>query len=220
MSLAKMERRFLTGFCQEARYNINTYINRKGNKMSKQWFVLNTFTGQESKVAASLKDLQKDMAQEFLGKILLPSVTEMISKGKKKIEQTRRLYPGYAFAEIDLYKNFGKGEVDIPLYDKINAIPGMIGFIGGSTPRPLTEDEIGCLREDMEQGKKKQQRVDIEVDDTVKILDGAFANNIGTVAKKNDDAQIATVEFKMFDEDMSAEVPFGSLEKIEDESDG
>ena len=187
--------------------------------MSKQWFVLNTFTGQESKVASSLKDLQKDTAQDFLGEILLPSVTETISKGKKKIEQTRRLYPGYAFAEIDLFKDFAKGEVDMPLYDKINAIPGMIGFIGGSSPRPLTEDEICCLREDMEQGKKKQKSVEFEVGDEVKILDGAFVNNIGTISKKNDDEQIATVEFKMFDEDMTAEVPFGSLEKIEDESD-
>ena len=187
--------------------------------MSKQWFVLNTFTGQESKVADSLKDLQKKTARDFLGEILIPSVTETITKGKKKIEQKRRLYPGYVFSEIDLYEDFSKNKIDGKIYDEVNAIHGMIGFIGGATPRPLTEDEICCLREDMKQDSKAKKNLNFEIGDSVKILDGAFANNVGTISKKNGDEQIAVVEFKMFDQDMNTEVSYGSLEKIDEESD-
>lgn len=179
-----------------------------------QWFVLNTFTGQESKVASALKDLKS--AQ--IGKVAIPTVVETITKGSKKIEQKRKRYPGYAFAEIDLYRDFSKGELDKALFDAVNAIPGMIGFLGGNQPRPLTEDEVFSLKEDMKDGKKAKEQVEFAVGDEVKILDGAFANNIGTILKKNDDEQIAIVEFNVFGQDMNTEVAYGSLEKIEDEA--
>lgn len=187
--------------------------------MSKQWFILNTFTGQESKVAEALKKFQKNVEQNFLGEILIPTVLETTEENGKKIECRRKRYPGYAFAEIDLYEDFAKSKVKKDLFEKINALPGMIGFLGGNEPRPLNEDEILSLRKDMEEGKKLKKQIELNVGDEVKILDGAFANNIGTISKKNDSEQIANVEFQMFGEDMTTEVPYGSLEKIE-ENDG
>jgi transcriptional antiterminator NusG len=99
------------------------------------------------------------------------------------------------------------------LWDSVCKIDGMIGFLGGDNPRPMSEDEIASVRKYLEQ--KEDKKLEFKEGDSVKILDGPFAGNIGTIAKKNDTEQTALVEFNMFGEDMSTEVAYGSLELAE-----
>lgn len=185
--------------------------------MSKQWFILSTMTGSEAKVARALNDWRKSNKEdghEYVGEVLVPEVKEHATNDSG-VETThwRVVFPGYVFAELDVFVDFMKGEKRKAIWDAVCSIDGMIGFLGGDNPRPMSEDEIASVRKYLEQ--KEEKNVSFKEGDSVKILGGAFAGNIGTIAKKNDAEQIALVEFKMFDQDMNAEVSYGSLELAE-----
>lgn len=181
--------------------------------MSKQWFILSTMTGSEAKVAKALNNWRKK-GNEYVGEILVPEVKEHATNDSG-VETThwRVAFPGYVFAELDVFEDFMKGIRRKELWDSVYKIDGMIGFLGGDNPRPMSEDEIASVRKYLEQ--KEEKNIVFKEGDSVKILDGPFAGNIGMIAKKNDTEQIALVEFKMFDQDMNAEVSYGSLESAE-----
>lgn len=185
--------------------------------MSKQWFILSTMTGSEAKVARALNNWRKSNKEdghEYVGEVLVPEVKEHATNNSG-VETThwRVVFPGYVFAELDVFGDFMKGEKRKAIWDSVCKIDGMIGFLGGDNPRPMSEDEIASVRKYLEQ--KEEKNVSFNEGDSVKILDGAFAGNIGTIAKKNDAERIALVEFKMFDQDMNAEVSYGFLEFAE-----
>ena len=185
--------------------------------MSKQWFILSTMTGSEAKVARALNNWRKSNKEdghEYVGEVLVPEVKEhAINDSGVETTHWRVVFPGYVFAELDVFADFMKGEKRKAIWDAVCKIDGMIGFLGGDNPRPMSEDEIASVRKYLEQ--KEEKNVSFKEGDSVKILDGAFAGNIGTIAKKNDAEQIALVEFKMFDQDMNTEVSYGSLEFAE-----
>ena len=181
--------------------------------MSKQWFIMSTMTGSETKVARTLNNWRKK-GNEYVGEILVPEVKEHTTNDSG-VETThwRVAFPGYVFAELDVFEDFMKGIRRKELWDSVCKIDGMIGFLGGDNPRPMSEDEIASVRKYLEQ--KEDKKIEFKEGDSVKILDGPFAGNIGMIAKKNDTEQTALVEFKMFDQDMNAEVAYGSLEPVE-----
>ena len=82
--------------------------------MSKQWFVLNTLTGQEQKVqkllVAKAAESEIDMAG-MIGETLMPTVKEVSTRNGRKTTVTRKLFPGYVFAELDLYTDFRRRDL-------------------------------------------------------------------------------------------------------------
>ena len=183
--------------------------------MSKQWFILSTMTGSEAKVARALNNWRKsdkEDGHEYVGEVLVPEVKEHATNDSG-VETThwRVVFPGYVFAELDVFGDFMKGEKRKAIWDAVCSIDGMIGFLGGDNPRPMSEDEIASVRKYLEQ--KEDKKIEFKEGDSVKILDGPFAGNIGTVAKIDDGVAIVNVE--IFGEETEQEIQIGSLEKDE-----
>lgn len=177
--------------------------------MSKQWFILNVLVGAENKVKDQLTEFRKS-DQEHFGAIEIPEVKEEIVKKKKTIVSSRKAFPGYVFAEFDLFKDFINHEKNSDVWEKVTKMDGMICLLGGDNPRPMSEEEILSVKK--YSNKKSEKKTVFNVNDSVKILDGAFANNVGTVKKLEND--IATVEFEIFGEMTEHEISTKSLEKI------
>ena len=183
--------------------------------MSKQWFILSTMTGSEAKVARALNNWRKsdkEDGHEYVGEVLVPEVKEhSINDSGVETTHWRVVFPGYVFAELDVFADFMKGEKRKAIWDAVCSIDGMIGFLGGDNPRPMSEDEIASVRKYLEQ--KEEKNISFKEGDSVKILDGAFAGNIGTIAKIADGVAIVNVE--IFGEETEQEIQIGSLEKDE-----
>ena len=98
--------------------------------MSKQWFVLNTLTGQEQKVqkllVAKAAEAEIDLAG-MIGETLMPTVKEVSTRNGRKTTVTRKLFPGYVFAELDLYSNYRKRERNEAVWSFVNGLDGVIG---------------------------------------------------------------------------------------------
>ena len=66
--------------------------------MEKQWFVLNTLTGQEAKAQKSIAARIKiERMEDYIGRCVIPSERVVEKKNGKKRTVTKRFFPGYVY---------------------------------------------------------------------------------------------------------------------------
>src|ERR1043166_8498763 len=113
--------------------------------MQTQWFVLHTLAGQEMKVKDSIeKRLKAEEMGEYIKEVLVPMEKVAEVRGGKKTVTTRKLHPGYVYINLSLLDE-NKRLLDRPWYF-IRETQGIIGFVGGERPIPVSEDEIAVIK--------------------------------------------------------------------------
>nr|WP_269474209.1 transcription termination/antitermination NusG family protein [Candidatus Protochlamydia amoebophila] len=97
---------------------------------------------------------------------------------------------------------------------------GVIDFLGGDKPTPLTDFEVGEILKDLEDKKRKiTQKHKFEVGDRVKITDGVFVNFIGTVTEVFHDKGRLSVLVSIFGRDTRVDdLEFVQVEEISDDA--
>lgn len=139
-----------------------------------KWYVIQILSSNEKKVKKSLEEqIEASGMQGYIEKIILPieNVSE-IRKGQQVIVE-KRLWPGYLLAKMKLTEDS---------WSFVKNTQGVIGFLGGETPTPLTDQEVEKILTDLEEKRHKvTQKHHFQVGDTVKIVDGVFVNFSGTV---------------------------------------
>ena len=176
---------------------------------TKEWYVVNTYSGHENRVKENLERRVQSMGiEDALFRILVAEEAEIEYKNGKKVEKMRNLFPGYLFVEMIM--------TDEAWYVVRNT-PGVTGFIGssggGAKPFPVSPDEIESILRRMGLSDKKLI-VDFEVGDTVKILAGPFSGIEGVVDSKNNDAQTAMVLTILFGRETPTEISYTDLARI------
>ena len=102
------------------------------------WYIVQTFSGFEQKVAETLKETIK--AKELGDKIsdvLVPEheITEV--KRGKRVQRKRKYFPSYVLVKMEMNKE---------LYHMIKNIQKVTGFLGTTgKPIPVPEKEIGKI---------------------------------------------------------------------------
>jgi transcriptional antiterminator NusG len=87
---------------------------------------------------------------------------------------------------------------------------GVTGFVGsGTDPIPLTESEIRKLGFDTQ-----SVTVDYDVNDQVRVINGAFADSVGVVKEINKEKKVVTVLVSMFGREVPVDLTFQEVEKI------
>ena len=175
--------------------------------MSKQWYVIRTYSGHENKVKASLDRMMaaKDTADR-IGQVNIPTikVAEMTKSGKKRVVE-KKFMPGYILAELDM---------DDQLRYLIGRLPSVSGFVGSPDPEPLSEDEVRNLMDggdtidnESEEAPHKAHIL-FQVGETVKIVDGPFANFTGIVAEIMPDKGRLRVKVEIFGQATPVELDY------------
>ena len=122
--------------------------------MEKQWFVLHTLTGQEYKVRDSIMARRKSAEMdEHVGDIVIP--TEQVSEVKKGVRSTttRKFFPGYVLANVALFDE--ERHLRENAWYFIRETQGVIGFIGGENPVPLSNAEVEEILGQADEKKEK-----------------------------------------------------------------
>ena len=171
-----------------------------------KWFIVHTYSGHENRARLSLLDRAKTAnLMESFGQILVP--TESVSKvveGQKRTT-TRKFFPGYIFVQMLL---------DDRTFNLVKNTPKVTGFLGGTKPSPVPEREITGLQTTMVEGKvPKKVKVSFEVGETVRVVEGPFANFSGTVEQVNAEKAKLRVSVSMFSRATTVELDFGHVEK-------
>ena len=171
-----------------------------------KWYVVHTYSGHENKAKLSLLDrVRQASLNEKFGDILIPTdtVVELV-KGQKR-STTRKFFPGYMFVQMDL---------DQETFHLVKNTPKITGFLGGTKPTPVPAHEITGVQSSMTEGKAKPKaRVVFEAGDTVRVVDGPFANFSATVEEVKPDKQKVKVLVSIFGRATPVELDFTQVEK-------
>lgn len=177
-----------------------------------QWYVVQVLSAQEKKVKKGIEE-QRDLKgmADFIEEILLPveNVSE-VKKGQQKIVE-KRMWPGYLLVKMILNDE---------TWGYITGIPGVIGFLGGDKPTPLTDREVEEILKDVEEKKKKVvQKHQFQIGDTVKIIDGVFVNFVGTITDVQQDKGRLSVQVSIFGRETRVDdLEFVQVEEVTEES--
>ncbi len=184
----------------------------------KKWYVVHVSTGYEDKVKQYIEEGIKagDPASRYIEEVLIP--TEKVveaQKGGKKKTSTRKFFPGYLLIKMELNEDS---------WHFIRNIPKVIGFVGGgmkdgkidpdSLPS-VEEEEVQKIKTQIEEGTlKPKPKVAFEKGETVKVIEGPFANFSGVVEDINLEKGRVQVLVTIFGRTTPIELDFNQVEKI------
>ena len=180
------------------------------------WFVVQTLTMNENKVRDSIQRQIRLGDQVPVYEAFVP--TEKVSEfrydknGKpRKVETTRKIYPGYVFVRMDLYD--GK-KIDERVWYFIRNIQGVLGFPGGDNPLPLSESEAADLKRILEPAAVPREKCVYEVGDHVQIKEEVFAGYEGQVLEVDRDRGRLVVGVSVFGRSTPVELGFWQVERL------
>ncbi len=131
-------------------------------------------------------------------------------RGGKKVATERNILPGYILVEGLPSKL--NGEVVKAIHD----IQNVIHFLGKENPIPMTQAEANRLLGVVDEAGSAVER-HIEpfiVGETVKIIDGPFADFVGDVQAVSEEKKKLKVSVKIFGRGTEMELSFMQVEKI------
>ena len=173
--------------------------------MEKNWYVVHTYSGFEEKVKLAIEEKrEKHNLGEKIERILIPTERVVELKGGKKRESDKKFYPGYILIEMAL---------DDETWHLIRSTPRVTGFVGGSSPVPLDEEEVSVVLQQIEKGPVPQVRTQFQKGESVRIIDGPFTNFIGSVEEVDMDHGRLCVMVSIFGRQTPVELNFFQVEK-------
>lgn len=138
-----------------------------------EWYVIHSYSGYENKVKKNLEHRIESMGmQDEIFQVVVPTEEEVEIKEGRRRTVRRRVFPGYVLVEMHM--------TDDSWYVVRNT-PGVTGFVGsGNKPTPLQREEVDKIFRRMEV-EAPQIKVSFRPGQTVRIIDGPFADFMGTV---------------------------------------
>ena len=178
-----------------------------------QWFVVQTLSGHEMKVRTNIeKRLALEEMEDSIFSALVPMerVTEV--KLGKKSTINRKFFPGYILVNAALYDE--ENNIDEKVWTFINNTTGIIGFVGGQKPVPLSESEVSDILDTLDkvEGSSKP-RIEFTEGEAVKIRDGAFENFEGKIESIDPDRGKLKLSVSIFGRFTPVEVEYWQVEK-------
>jgi transcriptional antiterminator NusG len=148
----------------------------------------------EKKVKKAIEEYleAKGLAEDIV-EILIPTenVSE-VKRGQQKISE-KRMWPGYLMVKMNLHDES---------WAYVKDTPGVIDFLGGEKPTPLSDKEVNDIMRELEDRQKGiVQKHKVDVGDRVKITDGVFVNFVGTVTEVNHEKGRLSVMVSIFGRD-------------------
>jgi transcription termination/antitermination protein NusG len=180
--------------------------------MTKEWYVIHTFSGHENKVKLALEKKITGMnLQEKIFQVRIPTVEiQEVKDGKKKLK-SKKFFPGYVLVELEL---------DDTTWSVVKSIPGVTNFVGAygsNKPKPLSREEVSSLFDQMGEQKTTEKIsavMDFSVGEHIKVIDGPFNNFSGVVEEVFPDKGRLRVKVEIFGRGTPVELDFLQVGKI------
>jgi len=176
--------------------------------MSKNWYIIHSYSGFEKKVAETLRSrVEAAGLSEQFGEIMIPTEDVIEMRHGKKVVTSKLFYPGYVLVEMDMNND---------TWHLVRSTPRVTGFVGsGQMPSPLTPDEVDRIVHKVEvAAEHPKPKLKYEKGESVKITDGPFKDFNGTVDEINDDRSTLRVMVTIFGRATPVELDFYQVEKV------
>ena len=171
-----------------------------------QWYVVHAYSGHEEKVKKNLEKRIESMdMQDRILQVLVPMEDEIEIKDGKRRHVQKRIFPGYILVKMKL---------DDESWYVVRNTPGVTSFVGsGTKPVPLTERDVAKIQRQMKQEAPKI-RVEFEVGEAVRVVDGPFTDFHGKVDEINPEKGKLKVLVNMFGRETPVELDLLQVEKV------
>ncbi|UAK24474.1 transcription termination/antitermination protein NusG [Sphingomonas nostoxanthinifaciens] len=176
-----------------------------------RWYIIHAYSGFENKVKdAILADATRLGLEQLVDSVEVPTekVTE-VRRGKK-VTSDRKFFPGYVLL---------KAAMNDDVYHLVKNTPKVTGFLGtNGKPQPISDAEAARILNAKEEvaaaAPKTKVKVDFDIGDQVKVLDGPFATFNGLVEELDFDRSRVKVSVSIFGRATPVELEFEQVERI------
>ena len=171
------------------------------------WYIVQTFSGFEQKVAEKLKEtIKKRDLDDKISEVLVPihEVTEV--KRGKRVQRKKKYFPSYVLVKMEMNKE---------LYHMIKNIQKVTGFLGTTgTPVPVSDSEIDKILGNIKEGSLvPEPSVSFDIGEQVKVCEGPFASFSGLVEEVDEDKSRLRVSVSIFGRPTPIELEYNQVEK-------
>ena len=171
-----------------------------------KWYIVHTYSGHENKVAKSLRQRIESMGFENrIFDIIVPTRdTVKVSQGKKE-NIKEKIFPGYVLIKMIL---------DDESWLLVRTTQGVTAFIGaGNKPTPISDKEVEAIQKFMAT-EEPLYKASFTVGEAVKIVDGPFADFLGTIDNIDEAKGKLKVLVSIFGRETPVELDFLQVTKL------
>ena len=171
------------------------------------WYIVQTFSGFEQKVAETLRETikTKELGDKITD-VLVPihEVTE-VRRGKR-VQKKKKYFPSYLLVKMEMNKE---------LYHMIKNIQKVTGFLGTTgKPVPVSNKEIDKILGNIKEGSLVPEPVlSFDIGEQVKVCEGPFASFTGLVEEVDEEKSRLKVSVSIFGRPTPIELEYNQVEK-------
>ena len=174
----------------------------------KNWYIVQTFSGFEQKVADTLKEtIQSRELNEKIEEVMVPmhEVTEV--KRGKRVQRKKKYFPSYVLVKMEMNKE---------LYHMIKNIQKVTGFLGSADiPAKVSDNEINKILGNIKEGTLvPEPSVNFDVGEQVKVCEGPFASFTGLVEEVDEEKSRLKVSVSIFGRPTPIDLEYNQVEKF------
>ncbi len=178
-----------------------------------RWYVVHTYSGYENKVRSNMGNVVTSRGiEDRVYEVVIPMEDVDEFKGGKKVTVQKKVFPGYLLVRCEL---------DDDTWGAIRNTPGVTGFVGpGTKPTPLSRREVENILQVKVEGtpgaapKRSRARLEYEVNETVRVKEGPFADFSGQISEINEDQLKLKVLVNIFGRETPVELEFSQVAKL------
>jgi len=172
-----------------------------------KWYIVQTFSGFENKVAETLRETVKiKKLEEKICEVLVPlhEVTE-VRRGKR-VQRKKKYFPSYVLVKMEMSKE---------LYHMIKNIQKVTGFLGTTgLPVPVSDKEIDKILGNIKEGSLiPEPSISFDIGEQVKVCEGPFASFTGLVEEIDEEKSRLKVSVSIFGRPTPIELEYNQVEK-------
>lgn len=171
-----------------------------------KWYVIHTYSGHENKAAAAMTQRIETMhLADKIFEVVVPTRNIVIVRHGKKEETKEKIFPGYILVRMDLNDDS---------WLAVRTTPGVTAFVGvGNKPTPIAEKEVEAILK-FSQISAPKFKTKYSKGEAVKIIDGPFADFLGTVDSIDEDKGKVKVLVSIFGRETPVELDFLQVAKL------
>lgn len=180
--------------------------SKNARTAERYWYAVHTYSGYEDAVARYLKQRVDSLSMnDKIFSVIVPKEKKIKIKNGKRRTVEEKIYPGYVLVDMVL--------TDDSWYVVRNT-PRVTGFVGSdtTTPTPLSQTEIDNLLKRMGTDETRF-KVDVSVDDMVRIIDGPFKDYDAKVSEIDEERGKIKVLVAIFGRDTTVELDSLQVQK-------
>jgi transcription termination/antitermination protein NusG len=177
----------------------------EGESSQSRWYVIHTYSGYENKVRQNLMHRIETMdVADRIFEVVVPTQDEIEIKNSQRQTVQRKVFPGYVLVKMVM---------DDDSWHVVRNTPGVTSFVGmGNKPTPLADDEVQSITKAMT-AEAPKVKVSMGIGDSVRIMDGPFADFRGTIDEINQERGKIKVLVSFFGREVPVELDFLQVER-------